>query len=272
MIYQKIFTDEQPYRIALAKFVRFPEHRHADIEFNFCCEGEFTIMIDKKLYTVKPGEMAFIHPMISHSIPEGQSENKVVTGIVGVTLLKKYFSEFSKSNFKFSKYDLKEQGREELYSAFLECEDILHGCGRENELLVTSTVYKICSHMLSTLAVRDGEIADTRDYRRVENVERALELIYYNYKEPLTVERVAELTGYSKSNFCKIFKKIVGEGFHAALNRQRVNNAAGLLKVTNMPIADISAEVGFSEPKAFCRVFKSIYGITPGQYRRSKEV
>ncbi len=269
MIYQKIFTDETPYRISLAKFVRFPEHRHADIELNFCCEGEFDIMIDKKRYTVKKGEMAFIHPMTSHAIPDEQTENKVISVIVGVALLKKNFSEFSKSNFRLPVYDLNKAEGEKLRGFFLECADILRGGSRELELLITSNIYKICASLLSDLATHDSDAKDESDYRRIKNIEKALELIYYNYKEPLTIEKVAELTGYSKSNFCKIFKKTVGEGFHSALNRQRVTNAAGLLKVTNMPIADISAEVGFSEEKAFCRVFKKIYGITPGQYRKS---
>ena len=100
--------------------------------------------------------------------------------------------------------------------------------------------------------------------------EKAIELIHYNYKEPLPIEYVAEITGYSKSNFCKIFKKVVGESFHRALNRRRVECAAGLLDVTNLSVAEISEEVGFSESKAFCRVFKAIYGITPGEYRRAK--
>lgn len=39
----------------------------------------------------------------------------------------------------------------------------------------------------------------------------------------------------------------------------------------DMAVADIAAEVGFSESKAFCRVFKAIYGVTPGQYRRVKK-
>ena len=52
MIYQKIFTDEKPYQISLARQTGFPEHRHADIEINFCYEGELDVIIDKKRYTV----------------------------------------------------------------------------------------------------------------------------------------------------------------------------------------------------------------------------
>ena len=105
----------------------------------------------------------------------------------------------------------------------------------------------------------------------MENIDKALDLIYYNYKEPLTVEYAARITGYSKSNFCKTFKKIVGESFHTTLNRQRIRCSLDLLSATDLSVAEISSEVGFSEAKAFCRVFRAIYGTTPGKYKRNNE-
>ena len=96
----------------------------------------------------------------------------------------------------------------------------------------------------------------------MENTEKALELICYDYKEHITVERAAALTGYSRNNFCTIFKKVVGESFHRALNRQRVECAAQLLQVSDLSVAAVATEVGFTESKAFCRVFRKIYDIT----------
>ena len=70
MLYQKIFTDEEPYYIGLTHLSEFPEHRHADFELNFCVQGEFDIVIDKKIYHVKEGGTTFIPPMCSHAIPK----------------------------------------------------------------------------------------------------------------------------------------------------------------------------------------------------------
>ena len=38
-----------------------------------------------------------------------------------------------------------------------------------------------------------------------------------------------------------------------------------------MSIAEIAQEVGFGVAKTFCRVFKNIAGITPGEYRKNKK-
>ena len=269
MLYQKIFTAEKPYHIACGSLPRFPEHRHADFEFNFCIEGEFDITVDKQLFHVSEGSTTVIPPMCAHEIPDHKNERKIVTLIVGVTLLKEAFAEFSQAISTPRIMDLTTEGRGKIRELFLECAEALGQQGTSSELLITGNIHKILAYLLDQLSASENAEAQGSDYRTVKNIEKALDLIYYSYKAPITVEQASALTGYSKSNFCKIFKKVVGESFHQALNRRRVDNAAGLLAVTDMSVSDISAEVGFSETKSFCRVFKSFFGVTPGQYRKS---
>ena len=268
MLYQKIFTDEQPYYVGLGHLLSFPEHRHADFEFNFCISGEFDIIIDKKSYHVCEGCTTFIPPMCSHEIPSRNNERSVLTLIVGISFLKKHFKDFKGDLLEPKVYDLNTLEDGKIKALFCECAENNHNDSAYAELITMGNIYKILAYILKSLSASEKKTGG-RDYRGIENIEKAIELIHYNYKEALTVEEVAELTGYSKSNFCKMFKKVVGEGFHQALNRRRVESAAGLLEASNMSVSDISSEVGFSEPKAFCRVFKSVYGITPGQYRKS---
>ena len=83
----------------------------------------------------------------------------------------------------------------------------------------------------------------------------------------LDVDAAAEVSGYSKSNFCRVFREVVGESFHKHLNRYRINCATGLLRETSMQVSDIAVEVGLPETKSFCRVFREIMGMTPGEYR-----
>ena len=183
---------------------------------------------------------------------------------------KKHFEDFVTLIGEPKVYDLNTPALEGIKGLFLECADALRSNGAESSLLVTGNVYKISAYLLKAFSSADRTEKGKNDLRKVKDVEKALEIIYYRYKEPITVEKAAEVTGYGKSSFCKIFKTVVGESFHQALNRQRVSNAAGLLKLSNMSVTDIAAEVGFNETKAFCRVFKAVYGVTPGEYRRQK--
>ncbi|MBP3591875.1 MAG: AraC family transcriptional regulator [Clostridia bacterium] len=271
MLYQKILSNERPYYIGIGHMSPFQEHRHADFELNFCVEGSFDILADKKRFTVEAGCTTLIPPMCSHEIPATEDNERVAMTItVGMSLLKRHFSDFSRMGTEPQVFDLRKSEYQHIYPLFMECAQVLTEGHALSDLLIKGNILKIFAYLFDSPKVAPQDSVGSAEYLKIENVEKALELIYYNYKEALSVERVAALTGYSKSNFCKIFKKVVGESFHQALNRQRASNAAGLLRATDMAVADIAAEVGFSESKAFCRVFKAIYGITPGQYRRAK--
>ncbi|WP_270919561.1 helix-turn-helix domain-containing protein [Parasedimentitalea psychrophila] len=67
-------------------------------------------------------------------------------------------------------------------------------------------------------------------------------------------------------------KTLTGEG--TSLNREiktlKCEVACELLADTKSPIADVGAKIGYSEPANFTRFFKSQLGITPNQYRKTK--
>jgi AraC-like DNA-binding protein len=104
----------------------------------------------------------------------------------------------------------------------------------------------------------------------VKKIDIALEAIYNRYNEPLDVESISALCGYSKSNFCKIFKNVTGDTFHNALNLRRVEIACLLLRDSNDTVEDIARDTGFLDSKSFCRVFKNVTNQTAGQYRKNK--
>ena len=51
------------------------------------------------------------------------------------------------------------------------------------------------------------------------------------------------------------------------LRRLRVEFAAGQLLRTRMPLVEIALQAGFTHQSHFCRVFKTITGMTPSAYR-----
>lgn len=274
MFYQNILTEISPYQVRVERLNGFGEHRHGDIELNYCVKGSFEVKIDKKKYEINEGEMVLVSPMVAHSFPRREDRNnKVMTVVLGVSLLKNFFSYFSKSNndvYLISK-KIGSDVHEKLYSVLDETVELCQQKDRNNDLLIRGNLYKICSYLIDVIAMFDNcENAKNKALVKVANIEKALEMIYYDHAKPLTVDDAAAATGYGKSNFCKIFKSITGDTFHNVLNRQRVESACGLLGETNIPISEIATLVGFCETKTFCRVFKSVTAHTPGQYRKMK--
>jgi len=63
------------------------------------------------------------------------------------------------------------------------------------------------------------------------------------------------------------FKTVFNKTPHQYLTRVRLDHAALLLKQTNTPIHEITWRCGFENMSAFCRAFKSAYGVQPHNYR-----
>ena len=274
MIYQNILAEASPYQAKVGNLAGFKEHRHADIELSYCMEGELYVEIDKKSYTLKSGDMLLVSPMAAHSYPYPQNGNNLVlTVILGVSFLKNFFSYFREAKnscYVFSKHEMRNEYRE-LFRALDETCDLTERKRENKELLIRGNLYKICAYLIDlTGGFENSTSTSNKRMTKVGNIEKALELIYYNHTNRITVDDAAAATGYAKSNFCKIFKDITGDTFHNMLNKKRVESAKALLKQTNMPISEVAIAVGFAEAKSFCRVFKAITALTPNEYRKEK--
>ena len=273
MLYQNILAEDEPFITRISDFAhKFPEHRHADIEMHYCLMGEVDILIDKKLYRLRKGDLVFIEPMASHEVPDQKTDapRRLLSVIVGISFLKEHFNLFSKGRMHSPVFTLDgaTKAKRELEALLTETAEYSAN-DRRARLLIQGNLYKICYYLSECLSATDGGIHDTsKRLDSVENIDNALDLIYYDYRKPLTVEDAAEITGYSKSNFCRIFKKITGKTFHAVLNSQRIEVAASLLSESNLSVSDIAELAGLGDAKKLCRLFKEIKGQTPGGYRK----
>lgn len=271
VFYQNILTEIAPYCVKLMHPNVFGEHRHADIELHYCIKGSFEVIIDKKEHQICAGELLLISPMTAHSFPENKTDAEVLVMIVGVSLLKKYFSVFADAGEALYLFSKEKNAKiyENLLPLLPETVALCRQKNERNDLLLHGNLYKICAYLVDALSgAAEERKARNKELKKVANIEKALEMIYYDYAQPLTVEDAATATGYGKSNFCKIFKSITGDTFHTVLNKQRVESACGLLAQTDLSIEEIAWQTGFGETKTFCRVFKSVKACTPRQYRK----
>lgn len=89
-----------------------------------------------------------------------------------------------------------------------------------------------------------------------------------NYHEPITVERAAQITGRSRSNFMWFFKQVTGQSFVSYLTHFRIAKAQEMLAATDRSIAEISYQVGFCDQSYFGYTFRKHVHMTPLQFRQ----
>ncbi|MBJ7938705.1 AraC family transcriptional regulator [Bacillus cereus] len=101
--------------------------------------------------------------------------------------------------------------------------------------------------------------------RRIYKVQDCIES---HINDSLSIEELADIAGFSKFHFHRIFKGIVDEPLSRYVNRLKLERATNLLTYrTDMTITHIAYHFGFTDSAVFSRTFKSHYGISPSQYR-----
>lgn len=98
-------------------------------------------------------------------------------------------------------------------------------------------------------------------------IKEAINYIEQNFQNDITIEEIAAVCGINRSYFGKIFRNAIGRSPQEFLMNYRMVKATELLKLTSLSIADIGSAVGYSNQLHFSRAFKTIYGISPREWR-----
>lgn len=84
----------------------------------------------------------------------------------------------------------------------------------------------------------------------------------------LSLQELADLVGLNPHYFCRLFKAACGLTPHQYLLKSRVDQAAQLLRSTQLPIAHVAQQVGFYDQSRFTQVFRRWRGVTPKHYQQ----
>lgn len=120
---------------------------------------------------------------------------------------------------------------------------------------------RIKEYQLSEIKYDDGG-------KYVDKFNLILKYIEQNYANDITLEKLADIAGYSPYHFSRIFKKYSSTTFINFLNRRRIKAAELLLLESGSSITDVAMQVGFVSLTTFNRVFKNINGCTPSEYKK----
>jgi len=98
-------------------------------------------------------------------------------------------------------------------------------------------------------------------------VQRAIDYLRAHLQEAVTVEQLAEVAGYSKWHFARVFMRSEGLAPSEFIARQRMKEAAAMLQKSNEPIKTIAFRCGFEDPNYFAKVFRRTFHVSPSVFR-----
>lgn len=103
-----------------------------------------------------------------------------------------------------------------------------------------------------------------------ERLRTVITYLNKHFFEKLSIDHCAQMLCLSSGRFAHIFKDSTGVSPYAYVLNLRMEKAAELLALSNVPVGEIGEKVGFDNPLYFSKMFKKQYGVSPTTFRKEK--
>ena len=249
--------------------ITFPLHWHNCFELILVTRGGMFASIDDTIYEVSAGDLVLINSSAVHGFFD-QHPGTAINGFqFDVTLFDESFIKLRDEIFQnplLGKNSAKDAVYEHLRQLLREISLEYKGKKTGFQLAIKSKLYELMLIILRDTPRRAAKPSSSK-------LKRILAFVLNHVDDPdLTLEEAAESLDLSKFYFSHFFKKNTGQSFHSYLTKTRVNFAKRYLIESKMPVIDIAFQSGFNSIQTFNRVFKTLTGFSPRDYRQENSV
>jgi len=130
----------------------------------------------------------------------------------------------------------------------------------------TAALINTLASIRNLLDQKNG-LADKVD---IEILTQIKSFVALHYQENVSMRMIGDKLHYNATYLGRLFMKETNMTFRDYLNTVRTAQAAELLSEGGRMISDIAMQVGYKDFNYFCKVFKSIYGMPPSEYRKER--
>ena len=237
-------------------------HTHNHTELFYIVGGKGQFLIEDEGFPVNANNLVIINPNVIHTEDSlnAQPLEYIVLGIDGIEL-----ATSENSNGRFCILDHFESAE-------------ISGCLRNilREMEQKSTGYEdVCQAFMEILVIRlmrnttlsvSSQPQTTANNRQCAAVRRYIEM---HFKEPLTLEQLAEEAHMNKYYLSHAFKREYGVSPINYMISRRIEESKYLLAETDLSLSQIAQLLGFSSLSYFSQVFRRTQETSPMEYRQS---
>ena len=235
------------------------------------CEGEQC--------PVKAGDVLVLHPGVTHAYDHQDLElvnivydaKKLILPVydgVSMPLFRKFFPDAQES-FRGQAnpvLSLNSEEREKMFDK-IKALKTERKSGRPGSQLFSQVLFLEIVISLCRL-YEESTPAEKTPFR----IGEALEYMNQHYQQPVSIAQLAKKACMSRWTLFLHFKNAIGCSPIQYLNQIRIRRAMELLLYTELRIADIAGQCGFSDSNYFCKTFRAQTGISPRQYRLKNQL
>ncbi len=245
-------------------------HWHKDFEIIRVISGEFNVHLNNIPYSLHSGEILFVGCGTLH---RGEPNNCIYECIVlDLNFLRR------KSNDIISTFLIPIINGNSIINCVLnKNDDLIYATvnsvfsamrSKENyfELDVCSLLLRLFSQLYKENYIYTAK-KNQNSGKQTKNIIKMLDWIEENLTEPITLEKLSEISGLNKKYICRIFKEYTSKSPISYINEMRIEFACHEMTVNSSSVTKAAYDCGFNDLSYFSKVFKAYKGISPKDYK-----
>lgn len=224
-------------------------HSHNGFEINYIQRGNCLYTIGSKQLPLHKGNICILNANVPHKVFISDPKSHIVSMEVDLSLYDDPFLFENNAAFKMVR------GKEIIVKLLQIISDVLY-------IEDSGSYIRHCIDFL---------VEFIKYERKNRYVIQTKQFISENYSRINHIKDVSKHLNISDVHLQRVFKKDAGISIGAYINQVKVDNAAYLLRNTDIPIGKIDAMTGFNSRQSFYRCFRRVFQMSPLEYRRSNQ-
>lgn len=262
------------------RFVKTPRHNHDSYEIMYVREGCVTHLIDDKELEIRSGSFLFMAPGTFHETKPCGLDDIAVNVIIGPKKLSNMFFTALSENELFTSFFLQHSNARKHKDTPLDY--LCIECGDHSDVYILMSML-LCEYfepgfvsgdsinaLFTVLLNKLYQVWKKQNNIHVKNddaqsskvVHQAVKYISVHY-EDVSLNSLSKQFGYAPKYLGRLLVKETGKSFTELKQRAALQQACILLTHSNMPIAAIAQETGFSNVTFFTPFLSDILNFPP---------
>lgn len=261
----------------------YPEHWHTAIEIIMPVHEGYNVIVGEKKYCLKEGDILILNSGTLHAPEAPPKGERIILQFSDYLLYSLREMETLLNLLPPVMFFSEEEDFQRLYSFIKRQMDAIVVEYDQEKTFFGAAIYARLIEIFIYIGrnaiwgdrKRKNVIIDNNPSKKKEYMESVMSACNYinqHYQEPLSLEEIADVSGFSRFHFTRIFKQCMNMTFYEYLNQKRISKAEELLSTTSQSVTEIAMNSGFSSISAFNRTFKSVKGCSPSVYRGKRDM
>lgn len=253
-------------------------HYHDEYELHLVLETSGRAYIGDHVVCFEPGFLVLVSPRVPHNLisvgapPAGVQERSLVIHFTE-DLVSKAVALFPELRDTMSLLQRDRRGIE-FQACGRELQELFRRVQAESgvaRFLAFTELLQCLNQWPRFRALSSGPVQTTGRQGATgvtQRIDQALDYVYKNYTEDLSLEKASEFAGISAYGFSRLFRRVTGNTFTNFVTGVRVAKACELLSQGDQQVTTICYLAGFNNVANFNRHFRRLKNMTPSEYRK----